>query len=908
MRALRLFAMTASTALLLGSASASAEGPASLIKLLRPSITKGGTPFSAASRRHPLADPGGRIPVMVSLPNGWDPGGFGLLPLAPGVGTIRLAPDEVEIFAASNPGFVVRVSPPRRPLLDVSKNWTKATSYRDQTGTDGTGVVVGVIDTGIDVTHPDFRDKNGKTRIAWLLRAGPPVGLHPELEARFGCSDPSQSACAIYSAADIDAEIAAGDTEIRDLTGHGTHVASIAAGNGGLGVFAPGTLGAICTGTNDCSEGVCLDSGSELICSHSCATTPECASGTHCRKIEGHPENICVRIAPHYIGVAPGATLVVAAPSPPGGGFYDPDILNAANFVFDRAAALGMPAVLNLSIGGDFGPHDGSSVLETGLASLVGDDKPGRAITVAAGNSGALYVADDAGPFGVHTEAHVSDYAVTRVPIRATECKDGQGFVWVTFRSGDEISVGLEGPGGESWVGLVAPGDEGAEERADGTTGAVINNVVDGETAITEGTNSAILAWDGAWEEGDFAVRLQGKGDAQLWVVGQGAGCDSLYFHKALKQGTINVPASHPRLLAVGCTVNRLSWKPLGDAAIELTSLGGEPDPQPDGMCYFSSAGPTPFGVAKPEISAPGGFVAGAMAIDADPRTSPGGLFDPSGCPEQDKPCYIVDENHAITAGTSMSAPHVAGAIALLFQHDGDLTQARVTEILQAGARYPSGRVSTPVQLGPGELDLDGALLALQKEEFAGEPDVRKSWYVLSSQYARPDPTWPVWGTVELRRLDGTIASGLDGTKLTLVVDGGLVIQPPVKVHHGLFRFAIAGARGSGRTTMSVDVLYDGVSLCGAPSDGPCGPQALAIGNDAWAAPGELEALGGDCSCRAAGAAPLNQSGGRLGLLALGGLMAALRLARGRRRLPFHSGLFRPAASRAPRNKLSALR
>ena len=72
----------------------------------------------------------------------------------------------------------------------------------------GAGVLVGVIDTGIDVSHPAFRS-GGKTRIVNYL------DQFTEQE---------------FDSAKIDAGDAAGST---DTVGHGTHVAGIAAGNGG---------------------------------------------------------------------------------------------------------------------------------------------------------------------------------------------------------------------------------------------------------------------------------------------------------------------------------------------------------------------------------------------------------------------------------------------------------------------------------------------------------------------------------------------------------------------------------------------------------------------------------------------------------------------------------------------------
>jgi subtilisin family serine protease len=752
----------------------------------------------------------------VSLPSGVSAREVGLVPVAPGIGAGRLDPGEIDAFVATFPDLVPHTTPPRRPLLDRSFEWTRALDFRNDTGVDGAGVVVGVVDTGIDIEHPDFRDANGKTRIAWLITLGEPRGVHADVEEEFGCNDSAQP-CAVYSAADIDAILASGDDHpLHDAGGHGTHVASIAAGNGGP----------------------------------------------------------MVSDAPRFVGVAPGATLVIASATQPGSGFSDGDVLNATRFIFDRAEWMGyqrppphnkpLPAVVNLSIGGDFGPHDGTSDLEKGLAAMVGDDKPGRVIVVAAGNSGSIYHVEGVDdPFGVHTEVHVSPSADMRVPIFASSAKNGKGYVWVTFRPGDEVSVGFEGPGGETWVALTDPGDDRGYQGEKASAG-VINNIQNGKAPISPDTNSAVVAWEGEWENGsEFAIILKGHGDAQLWVTGLGDVTASsslgLLFMKGMKQGTITVPASHPSLLAVGCTMNRLSWAPYMGPAIKISSIGPLTTLYEDSSCYFSSAGPTPFGVPKPEISAPGGFVAAAMSAFADPRVNGNSLFNTPGCPDSDVECFVVDDFHVVTAGSSMSAPHVAGAAALLLGVNPNLTQAQITEILQAGARYPTGPVPHATQLGPGELDLDGALQALMLEEASAiEPDVAKSWYVLSSSYARPDPTWPVWGTVELRREDGAVASGLAGTKLEVRVNGGALVQPVTKVRHGLFRFAIAGERGTGGSLMTVEVLYDGKSL---------GMQELPIGTDNWTAASGVDAVGG-YSCRAAGA---RIGGANSGSLSLGG-------------------------------------
>lgn len=91
-------------------------------------------------------------------------------------------------------------------------------------GLNGRGIMVGIIDSGIDLTHPDFRNADGTTRVRWLwdqtaTGGTPPDGYNMGVE---------------YDNEEINRLLSEG---VRSLPGqdnerHGTPVAGIAAGNG----------------------------------------------------------------------------------------------------------------------------------------------------------------------------------------------------------------------------------------------------------------------------------------------------------------------------------------------------------------------------------------------------------------------------------------------------------------------------------------------------------------------------------------------------------------------------------------------------------------------------------------------------------------------------------------------------
>ena len=206
--------------------------------------------------------------------------------VAPGIGApLGLALDASSPSRTRTPGLHVEVAPPLHPLLDTAQGLRRRASLANDSGLDGTGVLVGIADTGIDVTHPDFLDAQRHTRVAWLLDlSAPPLGKHPDLEQQYGSTDSNGNVVARRRVGGEPTSTRSSDGTASQLSqlpqdevGHGTLVAACAAGNGEQGRSA-------------------------------------------------------------YMGVAPKATLVVARIYPQGGGgVLNDQLLSGVKFLFDRA-------------------------------------------------------------------------------------------------------------------------------------------------------------------------------------------------------------------------------------------------------------------------------------------------------------------------------------------------------------------------------------------------------------------------------------------------------------------------------------------------------------------------------------------------------------------------------------------
>jgi subtilisin family serine protease len=468
----------------------------------------------------------------------------------------------------------------------------------------GAGVLVGIIDTGIDVTHPAFLSGE-RTRIVNYL---------------------DQYLDKEFDSAKIDAGEAAAST---DTVGHGTHVAGIAAGNGG---GSPGSS---------------------------------------------------------LKGVAPEADLAIVKST-----LETADILTAIAHIFDLAKARSEPAVVNCSFGGHVGGHDGSSILERTIDDLSG---PGRIVVVSAGNEGGDPIhahgvvrgqAGTAGRWEAKFSLSPRTFQGESGPVEL-----GILFLQIWHQREDRLRIRLRAPGGN----FLDPPAEGSKEHDFGSFFVEASRHVhpySGDTLVSfEIITLPQAQWLSNWmvvaEEtsaGSAAV-----GAVHAWI---GDGAEGRFTTGATFGYLIGMPATAYSAIAVASYATRKEWKSRDpqNPSILLEDLALE------ALSSFSSPGPTRDGDTKPEVAAPGEWLLAPLSKDALASELP--VFT-----------RVAGIEYASLRGTSMSAPYVTGALALLLQKDGSVDWGEAKRRLIKSTRQDrhTGVCWNP-RWGYGKLDVERLL------------------------------------------------------------------------------------------------------------------------------------------------------------------------------------------------------
>ncbi|HWO65887.1 MAG TPA: S8 family serine peptidase [Umezawaea sp.] len=661
------------------------------------------------------------------------------------IGTIAVG--DLEQVAALDEVVSIGSDRPNRLTLDKSGPEIRAQQARAlPPGFSGAGVVVGVVDTGIDVFHHAFRKDDGKTRIVSLFdltlrhtistsgnpTAGsialswqpprpptPPGGVPPAtppVEITGALTFPV-TAAQVKTALEAFNSINPGDVVVTGGPLPAQPVVIDFAGQYDTPTFDSGKVESFilaAVGLTPPGAKVVITRGRKFLPDeiNAALLTPDKPFAS--RDVDGHGTHVAGIAAGDgsqsgtaqedctgsntYVGIAPEADLAIVRTT-----LRTADNLRGIQHILDQGwiqdPAKKRPVVVNLSFGGLIGAHDGTAEDEKAIdGMLAGSTK--RMVVVAAGNDGNLY--DHNNPAtqpksggGLH--ARKTATAATGTPptpgtpvtldvvIKPNDRGDDFFDIWYTGSGRLSFSLTTPGPGGVT-LGPIAAG-----------AGSSTPTLAGHPLVIQSITNVPPF--------GKHCVRVVLKPPAGGQIT---PGTWTITLRET--QGTAtafdcwidkDTEDPHPRFVNADQDRTRTIAIP-GTANLPITIGSYNPDDEHLSALADSSArGPTTDGRDKPELCAPGVGITAALT----------GARNTGSCCDSCATFYVDKD------GTSMAAPHVAGVVALMFQADPTLDHVRIKAELVGTHRPPEPGAGTQPNTsgwGVGRVNAEAAVKAVK--------------------------------------------------------------------------------------------------------------------------------------------------------------------------------------------------
>ncbi len=477
---------------------------------------------------------------------------------------------------------IEHVEPPKTLTLslkaEISSSCINNVRSPDEFNLSGEGVIIAVLDSGIDYTHPDFINEDGTSRILYMwdqtAMGPPPAGFKNGSEYT---NEQINEALNSENPYELVPE--------TDNLGHGTAVAGIAAGNG-------------------------RSSGGE------------------------------------NMGVAPKASLIIVKLGETGYPSFalTTELMRALKYVTDKALMLGMPLAINISYGTNDGPHNGQSLFETYIDSIA--EKWKTSIVVASGNEGSS---------GHHYQGNILSGETQEVKFfYAGKYPSFYIALWKNFV--DSMSVELVLPSGQT-TGEILYYDLTRTYRI-GNTSILINYGQPRFYNAFQEIFFQINTLDGDPITGIFTIIIKANeivdGKYNIYLPTVEEVTNETAFTNPCENVTLTIPSTAQNVITVG------GYDSLRDIVANFSGKGNTLN-----VVY-----------PKPDLVAP---AVGVLT------TSIGG-------------------GYSVFSGTSIAAPFVTGAAALMMQwgisqgNDPFLYGERIKSYLKSGARripgidYPNNR------------------------------------------------------------------------------------------------------------------------------------------------------------------------------------------------------------------------
>lgn len=507
-------------------------------------------------------------------------------------------------------------------------------------GYDGTDVVMGIIDEGIDFTHPDFRTLSGQTRIKYLWdQSLPDDATYSPQPYNYGFE---------YTSAMIDTSI-----RHKDYGSHGTHVTGIACGNG-----------------------------------------------------------LAVN---NYRGMAPNADIIVVKMdlNVPDQAFLT-SFVDAVNYVFTKAQAIGKPAVINASLGTYFGSHDGKDIQAQAIDNII-STAPGRALVCAGGNAGSapIHLGYSAITDTSMTWLQIPQYSGQNVSTYIEFWGDTLDFENIQFAVGvDQVKPAYTYKGGQPFSNVMAHLGQVMVDTIYNANlqrlGYILSygdynplnqsfsmqyQIVADSIRNISGTDTSLYYW---------RIMTKGSGSLDAWSFDMVF--DNLpdsndfplirnYRVPDVQQTIVSSFSCSDKTITVGAYTNRNYFTNVNFQVVSFPTL------VPGQIASLSSHGPTRDGRFKPDLAA-----TGELVLSSGVQT----LLNSLAATEPNK--VAAGRKHLRSSGTSMASPAVAGAVALYFQRYPTATWQDVkTALLNCAERDQfTGTALPDVTWGYGKLNAYG--------------------------------------------------------------------------------------------------------------------------------------------------------------------------------------------------------
>jgi len=500
----------------------------------------------------------------------------------------------------------------------------------------GKGVVLGVIDSGIELDHPDFQDSLGNTRVLYVWDQGVPYNAaHKPGNYNYGVE---------WDSTEINNQVSTHDDKASEF-GHGSMVTGAAASNG------------LATG--------------------------------------------------HFKGIAPEVNIISVATD-----FSKPNwlqtVAEAVDYIFRKADSLGMPCVINASVGTYLGSHDGEDIAARMIDQMI-KAKRGRTLVAAAGN---------AATFNFHLQHRLQQDTAFSWFEYSNILYNGQGGLYFQLWADSSdmkdlnFSIGVDRKQGNFYEFRGRTAFDSIQNRlnvtyTDSIIGANQDRIAYVYTYAEQSQGRYFLEIGIPQPDStQYLYRLEtaGTGKIDLWssllvtgtsnIVDQNLPGQSQFpeIQNYVKPDSLQSMVSSftclPSVITVGNYTNRSSW-------IDANQQSQSVNLSPGQISVNSSLGPNRKGYLKPDISSAGDYMFSA-----------GRLATMQAVIQNEPEKIAFDSLHMRNGGTSMAAPTVAGMIALYLEQCSRADYAQIKQDLLQSARSDQFSAAAPnPKWGVGKAD-----------------------------------------------------------------------------------------------------------------------------------------------------------------------------------------------------------